>query len=348
MITANRVRERRLTRNWSQADLATRAGISRAAVSAIEMNRLIPSVAAALALASALDCSVEDLFGKSQPMSETTGGWAWPGSSRRFWCGSIQGRLLFYPAEDTPLGMIPHDGVGTVDLSPTIQRRAAETLVMATCDPAVAVLAKVYERQSGFRLLAFCRSSRQALELLRDGLVHVAGVHLSTADSSDGNAEHVRNTVAQPTQLLRIAEWQDGIAVGSGVAGGTVRSLLRNRITWIGREPGSGARQCLDELLENRPAPRRIARDHRGVAEAIRCGWGDAGICLQITAEDAGLRFLPLRMETYDLCYLQSSEDDPRVQALIRTVRSAEYQQLLGELPGYAPRQSGSQISVSR
>jgi len=35
---------RRLAREWSQAELAERAGISRAAVSAIEGERLSPSV----------------------------------------------------------------------------------------------------------------------------------------------------------------------------------------------------------------------------------------------------------------------------------------------------------------
>ena len=48
----NRVKMFRQQRGWSQEDLAQRAGISRAAVSAIEIHRLVPSVAAALALAS--------------------------------------------------------------------------------------------------------------------------------------------------------------------------------------------------------------------------------------------------------------------------------------------------------
>jgi DNA-binding XRE family transcriptional regulator len=51
-----------LARQWSQADLAQRAGISRAAVSAIEGERLSPSVATALALAAVFECSVEELF----------------------------------------------------------------------------------------------------------------------------------------------------------------------------------------------------------------------------------------------------------------------------------------------
>jgi DNA-binding XRE family transcriptional regulator len=53
----NRVKQHRLQRGWSQEQLAENAGISRAAVSAIEIPRLVPSVAAALALARAFHCT---------------------------------------------------------------------------------------------------------------------------------------------------------------------------------------------------------------------------------------------------------------------------------------------------
>jgi DNA-binding XRE family transcriptional regulator len=46
--------------------LAERVGISRAAVSAIEGERLSPSVATALALAEVFECSVEELFGHAR------------------------------------------------------------------------------------------------------------------------------------------------------------------------------------------------------------------------------------------------------------------------------------------
>jgi len=96
----NHVRARRIDRGWSQAELAKRAGISRTAVSAIEGYRLIPSVAAALSLATVLRWSVEELFG--MPLGQ--GGapvWAWPPSSEpcRYWRAEIGGRNLLYPAE---------------------------------------------------------------------------------------------------------------------------------------------------------------------------------------------------------------------------------------------------------
>ena len=346
----NRVRVRRLARDWSQAELAGRAGISRAAVSAIEGQRLVPSVATALALAQVLECSVEELFSANPGTSqaELPAQWAWTPSSEtgRYWCGSVQGRMFFYPVEATPLGELAHDGLGIPGSTPSRLRLAENTLMMAGCDPAAGLLARLYEQATGYRLLVFPRSSRQALELLEQGLVHMAGVHLAAAEEHAGNAASVKQTLSQPARLLRVAEWEDGIAVGSSTTAHTVRGLLRERLTWIGREPGSGARQCLDELLHDRPSPRRMARDHRGVAEAIRSGWADAGVCLRLVAEEASLRFMPVRTEGYDLCYTRAAEDDPRVQALVRIMQSREIRQLMGELPGYDTRRAGEQSVV--
>ncbi len=64
---------------------------------------------------------------------------------------------------------------------------------------------------------------------------------------------------------------------------------MQSRARWVGREVGSAARELLDELLSDRRPPRRIAYGHRGVAEAVRCGWADVGVCLRLVGEEAGL-----------------------------------------------------------
>ena len=72
--TMNHLREHRARRGWSQEELARRAGLSRAGISAIETDRLVPSVAAALALAEALECRVEDLFQLRRQAPKDVGG----------------------------------------------------------------------------------------------------------------------------------------------------------------------------------------------------------------------------------------------------------------------------------
>ena len=87
--------------------------------------------------------------------------------------------------------------------------------------------------------------------------------------------------------------------------------------------------------------PRRLAQDHRGVAQAIRDGWADAGVCIRLVSEDAGLRFIPVREEIFEFCFPQTAASDPRIKALKEVLRLASFRKLLTELPGYDAGQCG-------
>jgi molybdate-binding protein/DNA-binding XRE family transcriptional regulator len=333
----NRVKQLRQRRGWSQDQLAYAAGVSRSAVSAIEIHRLVPSVAAALAIARVLECTVEDLFGGADDESADEV-WAWrpPTEPCRYWRALVGDRVLRIPVEPTVAGLLPHDGVLSRGVAEAIRDpRPEETLVLASCDPAAGLLASEYERATGFRLLPLHRSSRESLELLRQGLVHVAGIHLATTCDEEANATAARAVLGDGYSLLRFANWEEGVAVQPGTPAPSIRSLLHGRLRWIGREPGAGARQCQDEVFGDHPAPRRIAKDHRGVAEAIRCGWADAGICLRLVSEEAGLTFLHVRDEAYDLCFLESFSADLRLRRLLAVMRSPGLRSLFAGLPGY-------------
>jgi putative transcriptional regulator len=58
----NRVRQRRLSADRTQEDLADAVGVTRQTIIAIEKGNYAPSVQLALRLARTLGCSVEDLF----------------------------------------------------------------------------------------------------------------------------------------------------------------------------------------------------------------------------------------------------------------------------------------------
>lgn len=334
---ANRVRDRRRLLGWSQDQLATKAGVSRAAVSAIEIQRIVPSVAAALSLADALSCTVEDLFGSADkvlPKEE----WAWPplADSCRFWQALIGNRVLRYPTEATVAGILPHDGVfrnGNAEL--VREFHPDRTLVIASCDPAAGLIAAEYERMTGMRLLPVHRTSRESLELLGKGLIHVAGLHLAAESDDEGNAKIAKSILGDGYSVMRIASWDEGLAARPGLPIASMKAILQSQVRWIGRESGGGARDCQDELLGNRPAPRRIAKDHQGVAEAIRCGWADVGVCLRLVSDQARLAFVPIRQEAYDLCFPQSLEGDPRLNKLRDVLRSAALQSQFSALPGY-------------
>jgi molybdate-binding protein len=232
--------------------------------------------------------------------------------------------------------MLPHDGVLNRGRTQIIRdRNPAQTLVLASCDPAAGLLASAYEQATGFRLLPLERSSREALDLLHQGLVAVAGVHLATTENDSGNARAAKAVLGNGFSLLRFATWDEGLAVQPSAGKSSLREILHSNFRWVGREPGTGARQCQDEILADRPKPRRVARDHHGVAEAIRCGWADVGVCHRVVSDQAGLKFFHVRNEAYDLCFPASLEADVRVRKLIDLMRSPRLQTLFASLPGY-------------
>jgi len=350
----NRVQEYRSARGWSQDELARRTNLSRAAVSAIEIRRVVPSTAAALALGAAFGCRVEDLFTLGNPTTraaELT--WAWPPTSepQRFWRAAVGDRTLTYPVERTYLGTLPCDGIeraGTREAH--VQADPERTLVIAGCDPAVGLLAAELARSADVRLLPLVRSSRQALDLLQRGLVHVAGIHLQDHNTPGGNERAVREQLGAGCTLLRVTRWQEGVALTPGLGMETIRQVVAANVRWVGREPGSGARRCLDSIIkDHRPLPKgyhRVAADHTGVVETIRTGWAQAGVCVRLPAAEAGLDFLVAREEDYDLCYRSDLEHDPRIRALVRAVRSPSFRRSVEELPGYDPSETGAVVPI--
>jgi molybdate-binding protein/DNA-binding XRE family transcriptional regulator len=349
IISSSPVLARRLARDWSQAELAERAGISRAAVSAIEGERLSPSVATALALAAVFECSVEELFGRATKPASTGPDWAWPPRTQacRYWEANVDSRRRLYPVETAALNPTPHDGVWQDGVLRERGPAAAEaTLVMACCDPAAGLLAGEYGRASGFRLLVFPRGGCAALELLKRRVIHVAGLHYATGEQPERNVEMVRGQLQGSWRLLRAAHWEEGIALPATDRTRSTESVARRPRRWAARETGSAARECLDELLGSRRFSGREVNGHPAVAEAVHAGWAEAGVCVRFSAEDAGLNFLPVRTEALDLCFSAALQHDPRIQALVRLLRGRAYRRLLSELPGYDARHTGELAAV--
>lgn len=343
----NRVKSLRHERGWSQQQLAAASKLSRAEISAIETSRVVPSITAALRLSEAFGCTVEELFSLPHLEGQRE---RWAGahpSPTRFWRSQFGDATVLYPAEATPIGALPHDGVAVGDrLEILNDAKASETLVISGCDPAVGLLAAEYARQTGFRLLPLGRGSQKGLELLEEQVVHLAGLHLTDEEGRPDNHRSVRDRLGPNFRLLHLAKWQEGLAFSADLDLRSPAQAARSPIVWAVREEGSGARACLDRMLRDsrqRKGPDRKTTDHRTTADAIRSGSAQAGICVQLAAEEAGLSFLRVQEESYDLCYPVELETDPRFAALLRVVRSARFRRLISDLPGYDARLTGEQ-----
>lgn len=67
----NKMKVLRAEQNWSQADLARRAGVSRQTINAIETGKYDPSLPLAFKLAEIFNRSIEDMFQPDQEVART-------------------------------------------------------------------------------------------------------------------------------------------------------------------------------------------------------------------------------------------------------------------------------------
>jgi molybdate-binding protein len=219
------------------------------------------------------------------------------------------------------------------------------TVVVAGCDPAIGLLQRALREKGGVRLIALYRSSEQALRLLASGLVHAAGVHLSGA--SLDNAESVRRLIGNGYRLLRVADWETGLAVAGRARPRTEPARLA-RLRWASREVGSGARRLQDRLLQGRSLRSELlAAGHEEVAQMVRMGVAEAGVCIRLAADEARAGFSSLGWEAYDLCLSDDAALDPAAEALVAAVHSQQFRSKLSELPGYDTRHTGELARVA-
>lgn len=65
-IVRNRLKVLRAERDWSQAELGGRLGVSRQAVNAIETGKYDPSLPLAFRIARLFDLTIEEIFDDSE------------------------------------------------------------------------------------------------------------------------------------------------------------------------------------------------------------------------------------------------------------------------------------------
>jgi len=114
------------------------------------------------------------------------------------------------------------------------------------------------------------------------------------------------------------------------------------------RQQGAGAQMLLDVLLKRVGAsPKDLRRLDKpcltgpDLAAAIRAGQADCGVATRAAAKVAGLEFVPLLWENFDLAMRQRSYFRPQIQALIRFLSERKLRERAEELTGYDPSPAG-------
>ena len=350
MNTRTHLKQIRDRRGVSVAALAKLAGITRQTVYAIEAGDYVPNTTVALQLAKILEVSVGDLFSletestpapKPVPVDFITP--ARPGQPVQL-C-RVGNRTIGVSAAPHHLTFPPADAV-VVDSSKAQMFQEPEPekrLLIAGCDPGISLLAHHLDI-----VVAPC-SSRQALQWLKQGKVHVAGTHLRDSATGDYNLPIVKHLFPNGTvNVVTFAVWEQGLVTRAASQIRSIEHLASKDVRLINREKGAGSRDVLDQHLRAAGIPpdrvtgyNRIAAGHLPAAEAVSQGAADCCIATRSAARAFGLHFIPLTTERYDLVIRRQFAKLPAIEAFLDLLNRSALRRKLELLAGYDTTHTG-------
>jgi molybdate-binding protein len=223
-------------------------------------------------------------------------------------------------------------------------RGGAEALRLAgSDDPALDLLVRA--AGGAVFLVPGPRGSVNGIVQLSRGEADASALHLLDAASGRWNDPLARGALGgEPVQLVHLWRREQGLVVARGnpYGIGGVADLEGRRIAW--RPPGTGSRLLLERLMraaacEPHPELGEPADSHLAVAAAVATGAADAGLAVQAVAESAGLDWVPVMSEPFELALDPASA--AAAAALLDTLAQSSVHARLAAMPGYDLAMSG-------
>jgi molybdate-binding protein/DNA-binding XRE family transcriptional regulator len=376
---SNHLKAIRTQKGFSQGELATRAGITRQAVSSIESYLYLPTTAVALHLASVLACRVEDLFsiGTTEDIVEGKLIGHLPQSDMkaspiRVKVSTVGSKTVVRPI--TGLGevlsfTVSADGYvveaqgqtsgATVRVKLSRDRQAIEQAIsVAGCDPAIFLAGEhMRRRKDQTSLVGWTMGSMAALRALQQGEVHVAGLHLFDPATGESNLPFLRRALKGSNyEVVTFATWEEGLLVRTGNPKSIreISDVVDPHVTFVNREEGAGARLLLDQRLrasginsDRVKGYGTIVASHVEIARAIANRQADVGVGIRSAAQLFELDFVPLQTARYDLVvpkvYLKTH---PTLAHLFETLVSRPFRNEIESMGGYDTSETGKRHSL--
>jgi putative molybdopterin biosynthesis protein len=252
-------------------------------------------------------------------------------------CTKVTGRWLFPRAALDRWVMAGLSGLTA------LARVVAPPIVGGSHDP----LLEWALRESGCGLASLPEGSEQGLRRLMQGEVIAAAIHLHRLDGDDEEANLAAVADApglHDAVVIGFSRREQGIVIASGnpMRLSDIASLAERRARVAQRPAGAGAQLLLLALLtraglapDQLAAARPVCPTGTDIAQAVHAGRADCGIATRSAALAAGLDFLPLTWERFDLVLRQRDYFLPGPQTLLGFGRSTVLRERAAELGGY-------------
>lgn len=202
-------------------------------------------------------------------------------------------------------------------------------------------------RESGSGLATLAEGTESGVARLLRGEVVAAAVHFHSDDAVDEDA-NIRATRAMAglydAVLVGFARREQGLLVAPSNPKHlqSIADVVSAGAKIAMRQQGAGAQMLLDVLLKRAGARLKDLNPLEppcltgpDLAAAVRSGSADCGIATRAAAKSAGLEFVPLLWEHFDLLMRQRSYFLPPMQALIGLLSQRRLKTRAADLGGY-------------
>lgn len=189
--------------------------------------------------------------------------------------------------------------------------------------------------ERGYRCKVLHVGSMGGIAAARRGECDVAGIHLLDPTTGRYNESYAGDGI----ELHRGYGRNQGIVYRPGdprLEDCSASEAIANVLTdpdcvLVNRNPGSGTRILIDELLAgHRPPGYAVqARSHNAVASAVSQGRADWGLAIDTVARSYGLGFIPVREEKYDFLLPADRMQRPAVREFLELLGAPEIRRQL-------------------
>jgi putative molybdopterin biosynthesis protein len=189
------------------------------------------------------------------------------------------------------------------------------------------------------------------LMAIKKGVSHLGGAHLLDEETGEYNLSYIRKYLKGiKVSVFHLVMRDQGLIVNKGNPKGIkgLEDLLRDDVSFVNRQAGSGTRILLDyNMKQAGHDPSGIKGygheeyTHMAVAVDVLSGAADCGMGIYAAAKALDLDFIPMASEQYDLIIPSVHLVNPNIREFIKTIGSESFRKRVIDLGGYDPGRSG-------
>ena len=193
--------------------------------------------------------------------------------------------------------------------------------------------------------------SMGGLMAVKKGACHMAGAHLLDPENGSYNISYIKKYLKdQKIWLINLVMRDQGLIVPKGNPENilSIEDLKNRNLQFINRQAGSGTRILFDYKLKSLGiSPDDIKGyqndeyTHMSVAVAVLSQRAHAGLGIQAAAKALDLDFIPVVTEEYDLVIPDRFYNTKKVQILLETIQTEDFQNRVLSLGGYSTKNTG-------